>query len=282
MKPQLICASVVSADSLSEYLILKETIELFYSVTWFIASDKPVHDALKINSNINCYPVIHQPPGTHGSKNIKENSLHMSLMMKKFSACHRALLLHDYVLLLDSDMIFCSPLPEKLYIQITQPCVDVIVSPHCTEDYELESKVGRYNGGMICVKSVDFLNKWLQLSLKYSENNWYYEQQPIEYAAQEYLTTQFPIYCNIGWWRMNNIKTRKRFESLELIDNQIYFLSQKAVCFHLHTLKRLPYSNYGAFLAERLIEIMLYSSAPVHKAILNIMSTVISNSWLSI
>lgn len=282
MKLKLICASVVSRESLSEFKILQSTIELFYCVTWFIASDKYVYDNLRFQININCFPVILEQPGTHGIDSAEQNSLHMSLMMKKFSVCHRALLLHNYVLLLDADIIFVAPFPEYIYKEIIYSSVDAIVSPHYSEDHQLESKVGKYNGGMICVKSLNFLNQWFQLSLKYKENNWYYEQQPIEFAAQGFEVSQFPIYCNIGWWRMNNDLTHARYESLILKDECINFINQIAVCFHTHTIKRLPYSNYGAFLVERLIYILSSSKNPLHSTILNILSSTLVNSWISL
>lgn len=279
MKPALICASVVTQESFGEYQILRMSLGLFYSVKWYIAADLYVHNLLSTENDISSYFVVKQPPGTHGSFDSSKNDLHMSLMMKKFYACHRALLSNKYVLLLDSDIFFLRPFQLSMYTAITQSKVDAILSPHFSNDYELESKVGRYNGGMICVKSLRFLNQWLLLSRRYKENGWYYEQQPIEFVAELFHTSLFPINYNIGWWRMNNKSTYARLETILLSGDQILFMGLPAVCFHVHTLKKLQYANYGLFLLERLIMLLKSSSNPNHLSILNIVSAAITQDW---
>jgi len=276
----LICGSVVTSESLGEFYILKDSLELFYRVTWYLAVDSFVFNKLSPLSNINAYFVINHDIGSHGVNDSHKNDLHMALMIKKFYPCLRALLEHDYILLLDSDILFVSQFSDKVYKHIVHSDVDAILSPHYSEDFKLESQVGRFNGGMICVKSLLFLNRWMQLSLNYKVNNWYYEQQPIEFAAREFLTSEFPINCNIGWWRMNNQNTHSRFKSLILDGNYIRFMGMFAVCFHVHTIKSLEYTNYGAFLICHIVSMLKASSNPNHDILLNSIASNMLQSWI--
>lgn len=257
------CASVVSKKSLKEFLLLDYSMTLFQDVDWHISCDNEVASYLsKIDSDkYKLIPVIKDDNGTHGVNDPAKNEVHMQLMMTKFDACRSALKEHEYVLFLDSDMIFTNKIDDNILGLFESKHIDAILSPHSTENKQLESQVGHFNGGMFCIRSKDFLEDWFSLSKSYKQFGMYYEQQPIEYASKSYTTVNFPIQYNIGWWRMNEAHTSKRVESI-LLDSphqDLVFLGKKAVNFHVHTLKELDYVNYGETMLSRLLLCMSQS-----------------------
>ena len=273
MKNKLVCASVVTEKAYKEFLLLSKSLELFYDVDWYLSVDNYVNEREK--NNHNCLNIIASDAGTHGSNDPKKNEIHMKMMMTKFDACQEALLKNDYVLFLDSDIFFVNNIQEKLYRLIVEDNgIDAILSPHHTENKNLESQVGYYNGGMFCIKNDKVLENWKNLSKDYKKYNMYFEQQPLEYSTKDFAICHFPIQYNIGWWRMNENHTRKRLNTLGLNKetNDLYFLGKKAINFHVHTLKKLDYENYGAFMLNKIVACLKNSKNTNHNKIIEIIT----------
>ena len=270
MKDKLVCASVVTEKAYKEFLLLEKSLSLYYDVKWHISTDQFVYD--KLAKKHKCLNIIESDEGTHGSNDPEKNDIHMKMMMTKFDACEEALKENDYVLFLDSDIFFIDKFNDKLYELVTSSnLIDAILSPHHTENKSLEANVGYYNGGMFCIKNKELLANWKAMSLEYKKYNMYFEQQPLEYSTKEFIIANFPIQCNIGWWRMNENNTQQRINSLGLHPetNDLYFLGKKAVNFHVHTLKKLDYENYGAFMLERILLCLKNSNKKEHKNLLD-------------
>ena len=84
----------------------------------------------------------------------------------------------------------------------------------------------------------------------------YYEQQPLQFSSYNFLTANLPINYNIGWWIFNEPNTHHRMNFLSIKDNSIYFYGLPAICFHVHALKKLDYTNYGKFLVDKILELI--------------------------
>ena len=270
MKNKLICASVVTKKAYSEFLLLSKTLSIYYDVQWYISTDSYVYNKEKDNST--CLNIIESDDGTHGSNDPEKNDIHMKMMMTKFDACEKALSENEYVLFLDSDIFFVNKISDELYdLIVGKNGIDAILSPHHTENKNLESQVGYYNGGMFCIKNKNLLAQWKKLSIDYKKYGMYFEQQPLEYATKDFITCHFPIQYNIGWWRMNEQNTRGRLNTLGLHPdtNEMYFLGKKGINFHVHTLKKLDYENYGSFMLEKILSCLKVSKNKNHQKILD-------------
>jgi hypothetical protein len=270
MKKKLVCSSVVTKKAYKEFLLLSKSLDIFYDVDWYISVDDFVNE--KEKNNCNCINIIDSDEGTHGSNDPEKNRIHMKMMMTKFDACEKALSENSYVLFLDSDVFFVNKISDQLYDLMTcNNGIDAILSPHHTENKNLESQVGYYNGGMFCIKNKNILNSWKKLSLAYKKYGMYFEQQPLEYSTKDFVICHFPIQYNIGWWRMNEKNTKARIATLGLNPetNEMFFLGKEAINFHVHTLKKLDYKNYGAFMLEKILACLKDSTNQNHKKILD-------------
>ena len=112
---------------------------------------------------------------------------------------------------------------------------------------------------MFLLRNVEMVDRWRALSENHKQLNMYYEQKPLEYVQRNYITANFPINYNIGWWRFNETYTRDRLNKVHLRDDQIYFGEKPAVNFHLHLLKDSQ-MNHGKFLMDKLFQMMSESN----------------------
>jgi hypothetical protein len=137
--------------------------------------------------------------------------------------------------------------------------IDAILCPHMTNNLGLEAQVGHYNTGMFSLRSKKMLEEHVALSSN-PNNGFYTDQQAIQFAAYEHVVLNLPINYNIGWWRFNEKHNSNRLDFLHVKDNKIKFGNLDAVCFHVHTLKNLDYTNYGKFLVDKILYLMSNSS----------------------
>ena len=127
-----------------------------------------------------------------------------------------------------------------------------------------QSKISHFDNvcaeaGMFLLRNVEMVDRWRALSENHKQLNMYYEQKPLEYVQRNYITANFPINYNIGWWRFNETYTRDRLNKVHLRDDQIYFGEKPAVNFHLHLLKDSQ-MNHGKFLMDKLFQMMSESN----------------------
>ena len=101
----------------------------------------------------------------------------------------------------------------------------------------------------------------------YKKYNFYFEQQPLEFVQRNFVSVNFPINYNIGWWRFNTPQTQSRLNSLRLKDDKIYFGNRPAVNFHVHTVRELEYENFGQFLVDKVMDMFKSSQNKEYKLI---------------
>lgn len=248
--------SVATDSSLLEFLLLKATLESYHDVSWTVSCDPVAAEKLSVYKNVELLRLIESDKDcSHGTQNEDKTKKFTQLAMTKFDAVERSIAQHGYGLFLDADVFFTNPIEDRVLRLIENPDVDAVLCPHMTNNLGLETQVGHYNTGMFSLRSIDMLRKHVSLSSN-PANGFYTDQQAIQFAAYEHTIAGLPIHYNIGWWRFNEKFNAQRLSLLRIDDNKIKFGDAPAVCFHVHTLKKLDYKNYGTFLLDRVVSMM--------------------------
>jgi len=252
-------ASVVTKKTLNEFLLLKLSLEQYHQVDWFLSVDNDANEHFKKFSNVKTLNLIKTDECSHGTDDPIKNRLFLELVMTKFDAMREGISKHGYCLFVDSDIFFTGPIENRVLEMMKNPGVDAVLSPHMTNNLGLEAQVGHFNVGFFAVRNLSYLEQHAQMSWRHKELGMYYEQQPLQFCSYPFLTVNLPINYNIGWWRFNEQHTKYRLDLLRLENDRITFGGLPAICFHVHTLKQLDYTNYGEFLVEKLESLMRQS-----------------------
>jgi len=261
-------ASVVTKKSLSEFLLLKLSLEQYHEIEWFLSTDEFSARELKNFNNVNIKCLIKTDDCSHGTNDPVKNRLFLELVMTKFDALKEGIKKHGYCLFIDSDIFFTNPIEDRVLDLIKSEKIDAVLSPHMTNNLGLEAQVGHFNVGFFSMRNIDYLRFHEEMSWKHKEFGMYYEQQPLQFSSYEFLTVNLPINYNIGWWRFNEPHTHNRLELLKTDGRNLLFNGKPAVCFHVHALKTLDYENYGKFLVDKIKFLMAQCSNENYKILL--------------
>ena len=255
-KMKISVCSVATTKSLKEFELLKFSFEQYHEAEWFVATDDYAAKVLEKYDNVNVINKIKTDDCSHCVNDPVKNRLFLELIMTKFDALEAAINKNGYGLFLDSDIFFTNSLEDRFLKLLVDPDIDAILSPHMTNNLGLEAQVGHYNVGFFAVRNKNYLEQHKNMSWQSKEFGMYYEQQPLQFTSYEYMTVNSPIYYNIGWWRFNEKHNAARLNFLEVKNDQITFMNQPAVCFHVHTMKALDYNNQGKFLVDKVFGLM--------------------------
>lgn len=259
-------ATIVTEKTLSEFLLMRKSLEQYHDCVWYISCDDYVMEYDFGDMKRYCFDFIESDDADHNVKDEQKRDRWMKVMMSKFSICKEALKEEEFVLFLDCDMLFVGPIEDRI-LSLTNK-VDAVVCEHMTNNPGVEAKHGLLNAGMFATNSLEFINSWEALSKDYKKYGFYFEQQPLEFIQRNFVTLHLPINYNLGWWRFNNENTRHRLSQLKVEDNKIYFGNKRVVNFHLHMLRDLETANFGKFLSDRIIELMKESNDESYNKIL--------------
>lgn len=268
MERNVVISCIISKDALSEFMLLKTSIELFHNCKWYVAVDAYCEEKISHFNNVKTYTLIKDVVFKHGVKDVSDNVDFYEMLKTKFEVTRYALSENNYTIFLDTDMVFFNPIEKEIINIINEKIVDIILTPHYTLDKVNEDRVGIYNAGMFMVNNMDLINQWEKLCN--SLDNIYYEQPPLERVVENYRCMLLPINYNIGWWKFKPNFSEFRYKYLCLNnDGRIHFMSKEAVNFHLHTLKRLPYDNYGSILWDKICNLLEESDQNDYQIILD-------------
>ena len=259
-------SSIATKKSLSEFLLLKYSIELFHDCQWYIIADSKTNGVLQSFDNVSVVEIFSTDDSqlSHGVTDVTMKSYHYDLMLAKFSATRVALRENGWALYLDADMVFVNPIEEYVFRLLKDSDVDAVLTPHYTNDKQNEMRVGIFNAGMFGVSNPDFLEKWREYCVVHREKSTYFEQQPIEFIYKIFRCLTLPINYNIGWWRFKNGFSDHRFHYISLDETgRLMFYGLPAINFHFHLLKPLLYPNNGQKLITDVIGLM--SSSPLQE-----------------
>tara|TARA_R100000664_G_C2756998_1_gene145034 strand:+ start:3322 stop:4134 length:813 start_codon:yes stop_codon:yes gene_type:complete len=261
-------ASVVTDKTISEFKLLKISLEQYHECQWVISCDEPAYNVFSKMSNVKCLKLIESDDCDHNIASEKQKDTWMKVMMTKFDAVTELISNYGHGLFLDSDMIFVGPIEDSVLSAFANEDIDACICQHMTNNWPVEAKHGLYNGGMFHVRSQDFVNQWVKLSKDYKKHGFYFEQQPLEYVQRNFVSLNLPINYNIGWWRFNTARTQNRLKLLYTEEDVIYFGKRPAVNFHVHALRDIGYENFGQFLVDKMKELLEMSDSENHKQIL--------------
>jgi len=245
--------SIVTKDAYEEFLLMKKSIEQFHVCSWYLATDSYVSKKAEGMNNVTSYRIVNDQTFTHGVKDVKSNVDFYDMLLKKFEIIKIALKENNYVIFLDTDMIFLNSIEDDLLELISNKKVDIVLTPHYTRDKLNENRVGFFNAGMFMVNNIQLIEEWQQLCL--DEENQYYEQPPLEKIVELYRCIILPINYNVGWWRFKQSFGAYRYAHMDVVDGKICLFGRPIVNIHLHTLKKLSYENYGSQLFDYILDL---------------------------
>ena len=191
-------SSVVTSKTISEFKLLKTSLEQFHECEWAISCDEEAYDEFCDVDNVECLKLIESDDCDHNIASDKQKDTWMKVMMTKFDAVTFLIKKYGHGLFLDSDMIFVSPIEDKVLSAFKNPDIDACICQHMTNNWPVEAQHGLYNGGMFHVKNQNFIDQWVKLSKDYKKYGFYFEQQPLEYIQRNFISLNLPINYNIG------------------------------------------------------------------------------------
>ncbi|SHL12859.1 hypothetical protein SAMN05444414_105183 [Roseovarius marisflavi] len=263
-------STIATKKSLSEFLLLKHSIELFHDCQWCVVADSTTESVLRSLDNVSVVEVFSTDDSklSHGVTDVTMKSYHYDLMLAKFSATKAALSENGWAVYLDADMLFVNPIDDYVFRLLKDSDVDAVLTPHYTNDKPNEMRVGIFNAGMFGVSNPEFLEKWHEYCIVHRDKSTYFEQQPIEFIYKIFRCLTLPINYNIGWWRFKDGFSDHRFDYISLDEKGgLMFYGLPAINFHFHLMKPLLYPNNGQRLIQNVIDLMSSSSLQSLKSI---------------
>lgn len=268
MNSPLSVSSLTTARTLPEFLLLKFSLEQYHECTWHVATDQASHDYLATFPNVTSLPVVEKDEGNSGTRDAADNAAWFKMMLAKFDAIEAGISKNGYSLFLDADIFFVGAIEERVLALFNDPKLDAVLSPQMNMRLINELETGFYNGGMFATRNPVFIERIRKLSNLSPKFGWYYEQQPIQFAANHFLTVNIPIQYNIGWWRFYGPKNNWRTKYLVIREQRIHFFDRPAVCFHAHLLKELTHRDPSPKIAREMLALMRRADNPNYRAFL--------------
>jgi|7_EtaG_2_1085326.scaffolds.fasta_scaffold00116_10 hypothetical protein len=255
----IVLSTVATRNCYKEFLLTKYSLEQYHDCLWYVSCDDYTHKKISHIDNVEAVAMVDSDECDHNSTNQLMRDTFLKVILTKFDISLKAIKEHGSVLFLDSDMLFVNGFEDRVINIINDRNLDAIISQHMTNNWQNEAHHGYFNVGMFLLRNTEMIDQWRFLSENHKQLNMYYEQKPLEYVQRNYITANFPINYNIGWWRFNESHTRSRLDKVCLKDNKIYFGDKHAVNFHLHLLKDSQI-NHGKFLMDKIFDLMQHSN----------------------
>jgi hypothetical protein len=278
MKSYLACSSVVTKKSFEEFLLLDYSISQFHDVKWYLSTDPYSYERIKgMGNKYNCLLNIESDKKVnhHGEATSESQKIaFMDVVKTKLFASRYGLESgEEFVLFMDTDIIFVNPIEAKVLKLFKNKDIDGFVCPHSTDNHSNEAKVGFFNSGMYATSSFEFLDAWIALNERSLELNLFCDQKPLEIIYRDFLTVNLPMNYNVGFWKMNEQHNSWRCQHLGLNESREFvFLGKNVIFLHAHTFKKLHYVNYGSFLIEKMLLCLDNSNRSEYENILDFMS----------
>jgi len=161
-----------------------------------------------------------------------------------------ALMQHNDVLFLDSDIILTNPIVDVNKNVMLGVSKQYIVKKSLVE-------TGYYNAGMIWTKSARVCEDWI----KFTETSRYFEQAAIEDLVQKYSNFKFGEEYNVQCWRYyfnhDPFPLEHNFASSKKLSN-VFYKKKPLRCVHTH-LRDRRFSAFNKLVLEHLNHAKLFS-----------------------
>ena len=194
MASRISLATVVTASTLKEFLLLRYSFEQFHTeqYRWFVRCDRASEEQIRGFSGTVATPFCDlwdKPITTQSRPLLKEK---MNAMADAWTEGDS-----DIVAFLASDLLFTTPCLETL----ANPKVEVVLTPNYFpwKLYELCPYYGYFNSGFVLTRSPRFHELWRRA---FASTPWKYADQGcLNDVASEFSVTLLGQEANIGAWR---------------------------------------------------------------------------------
>ena len=264
---EFVICSTVTKSFYKEFLLFKFSTEIFHPCRWVICCDAEVENALSAFDNVEALCVLDRE-GDHVAGTDSSAQDFIKVVMTKFDSCLYSVNKYGYSFFMDADMLVTNPFPKQFFNTLYNEDVDMIASPHYTDDFPGMANCGYYNVGMFAVRDRELLEEWKLLTENHKELGMYYEQKPQEFLSRDIFTVSLPFNYNLGWWRFRRENVQQRMNYLTLDDGRIFIGNKPAINFHVHMLKDFKYVNNGQFFKERILNLLSLSKSSEYVEIL--------------
>ena len=113
-------SSVVTKKTITEFDLLKLSLEEFHECDWIISCDQEAYEKYSNVSNITCLKLIESDDCDHNIGSPEQQDRFMKIMLTKMDATSAQIERHGHALFLDSDMVFVGPLEKKILSALGQ------------------------------------------------------------------------------------------------------------------------------------------------------------------
>jgi hypothetical protein len=264
-----ICA-IADHRAYDELLVMLKSLSLFAELEIYVGGDREVVERLggeRIANRVHPHQVI--PDGMQVTQGTPD---FIKLVVRKMDIMEIALDRSPNTMLIDTDMIFFSPLWG-----VDLERHEVALSGHMILPAD-EARFGHYNAGYLGT-SLRRFPQWWRDQLATSR---YYEQECLNEVPRTFKTQELSIHHNFGWWRLDQCDEKRQWWRIDLPSHpvrrdrlsrfrveadRILFDDDPLVSIHTHIMNRRK-SRFQS--ANRLaIDLLRRSSNPKHKEILS-------------
>jgi len=196
--------SVVTENVINEFLLFRlSMLQYHQNCKWILSTDAKTAEVLSdpIFSDVECNVLVEEQ-GSHRFADANEDRKFYNLVKTKLDIARMSMDRHGYAFIMDTDMIMLSPFGKTFLDYITNSSIDVMATSHNLIDKVAEEKYGKYNVGMIVIRSDEFIDEWES----YMSDDLFFEQKPFELAVDtcNYTFGELEDVFNVAYWKMNN------------------------------------------------------------------------------
>jgi hypothetical protein len=251
---RLALATVVTESVLEEFLILKESVDLFHpgGFSWFIRVDCVSMGRLSSISGIHCTPFTERLAERPDTSSFRFRKMAAEKMNAMDDAWRNGQF--SSVVFLDADLI----ITHELFPALQHHSAEVILVPHHFpyRHRRLEALYGRYNAGFVYSRTPQLSTWWRDAFL--ANPHMFAEQGPLDLITTRFSVDLLDENANIGAWRSPS------FGLFPLLSSQSLFL-------HVHLFQPLgsPLLWIQKMFATHCLRFLRDSNIPNHDILFN-------------
>ena len=164
-KREIVFCTTVTKSYYKEFLLLKYSAEQYHRCRWVVSCDKDIYDKMRYDANVDALLNIHvEREGDHVTGTDEEAKSFNDTTFTKFESCRFSIEKYGYALFLDSDTLFVNPLEERFFGTVENDDIQLMASPHYSDNAVSTTDTGFYNSGMFVIKCEEILDRWQVLS----------------------------------------------------------------------------------------------------------------------
>jgi len=221
-------STLTNKNGIFDLTILLNSLSKYHTdIPVYIGCDTEVKNHFeKNNFSLNLHFVTCLDKYNHMNRQeMEKEGLWLDFMLEKETVLREAMSHYSNSLFLDADICLLDKLPNIDFSK------DVILCRHFIQEQN-EKKYGHFNGGYFFVNNFKFLD-WLKTTSKTRSH--FFEQQTLDYCAEQFKVGYFPIQNNFGWWRLFECDNpQERFNKFTMNNGFIFYDNSQLKSVHTH------------------------------------------------